>query len=999
MLGHRGGEGAAGLAAVALTALLLAGPGVTSAASAAGAKPFGIASFTMRTTRTVEVPRGPGMAGYGFLEEPYPFSQAGGRPQAVTSTVEFEEAGGQSQPAAPAGDPRNLEIELPPGLLANPLAVPRCPFAQAAEISGSRCPAGTQVGEASLRRTDTVEVGPVVDLTPEPGQPAELGLETSIGKVTLPLPARLVRTAQGYRLAIVAGGLPALGILGVRITLWGVPGAPLHDPERGLFCHTAGTTNEAWSCEGGGESSGAGESPFLTMPSDCAGGPLTATMFSDSWEEPGRYVRAQAMLPATTGCDLLPFAPSLEVDPETQLADEPLGLSLNVKSAQGEGSPPPPLRDLSLTLPQGVSIDPSAADGLTACRASGPEGVGMPSGVDAAGTPLTPEELGEGEQLGPDGLKRLAPGHCPQTSVIGSAEARTPLLEHALHGRVYLGGPLCGGAGEAACTGADAAGGGLSRLYLELGGVAEAGAPSSTSPGSGVVIKLEANLRVDPGNGQLTVEIADAPQLPITDLSLSLTGGPQALLASPPGCGRAATTSDLMPWSAPGLTPQGLLVAGALDASPSSFYEVNGCSPATRFSPGFSAGTVNPLAGAPSPLVVNLTRADREPYLRQFQVDTPPGLSAALAGVTPCGEVEASTGSCPPSSRIGSSLIAAGAGPYPFQLPGTVYLTGPYEGAPFGVAIVTEAVVGPLALGRIVARARVDVDPMTAALTITSDPLPQMLLGVPLRLRRMSLDIDRPGFILNPTDCSALAVRATVASTLGATVSVSSPFAAARCYALPFHPALRAGTQANGQFEGHGASLHVVLTTAPAVGAANLRSMHLALPQRLPARLGTVQRACTETVFDRDPAACPRASLIGYAQARTPMLSAGMAGPVFLVAKDRPHSARSGAFPDMVVVLQAQGVRIDLRASLYVSERNVTSATFASLPDVPIRRLDLVLPQGPHSMLAAGGRLCGRPLRISSALTAQNGARLRRSVRVSVSGCRRYRRPDGRRRG
>ena len=966
----------ASIAVGALLACICAAP---AGASSAEGKPFGIASFSVQSTRTREVAHGPGIPGYGFLEEPYAFTRAAGHPDALTIGVAFDsEEVGEGHSVVPTRDPKDMVIDLPPGLVANPQAVARCPRSQV--LSNVSCPPDTQVGVYAVRASgNKVLFGPIVNVTPEAGQAAELALE--VQGLSLLMTGRLVRTAQGYGLAVVAGGLPMVGAVSVQTTLWGVPAQEGHNGERGLFC-TATDVNAQWTCEGGGQKSGESPVPFLTMGSDCVAGPQLASVRADSWEEPGHWVEAQASLPTTlsgppqgmSGCNLLAFAPSVEVNPETLLADEPLGLRLSVAAPQSEGAPAsaaPPLREATITLPQGVSLSAAVADGVTGCPATGPEGIDMPTGSNASGAPLLPDEVGEGEEAGPDGLARLAPGHCPEASNIGTAEALTPILPSPIKGRVYLAMPGCGGPGQQSCTEHDAVDGNLYRLYVELGG---RGDPHA----EGVNIKLEGRVQANPATGQLTVKLMDIPQLPLSRLKIDLGGGPRAWLDSPATCGPATTTSVLEPWSATGSTPEGVLMPGTPDASPSSFYDVSGCAGAGAFSPGFLAGTLTPQGGAFSAFTLSVTRGDREQYLHGIQLHTPPGLSAMLSSVPPCEDALANSGGCREASRIGGAIVASGAGSHPFQMPGRIYLTAGYDGAPFGLSIVSDLVAGPLNLGRIVIRARIDIDPQTAALTITSDVLPRIVLGVPLRLRRVTLNIDRPGFIFNPTNCDALAITGTIASAAGARAAVSSPFAAAGCRSLQFKPKLTALTRANGEFAGHGASLHVVIVS-PA-GQANMRSLKLDLPQRLPARLETIQKACPERVFKVNPATCPTASVIGSATVATPVLGTAMRGPAILVS----HGA---AFPNLVLVLQSQGVRIDLTGALYVDEHNITSATFRKIPDVPIRRLDLILPEGSRSIFAASAGLCKGALHMSTAITGQNGARVKRAVTVAVSGC------------
>jgi hypothetical protein len=385
---------------LALSALLACICAAPAGASAVEGRPFGIASFTMQTTRAREVARGPGIAGYGFVEEPYVFTQPGGHPDALTSEVEFDtEEVGASSTLAPTRDPENVLIELPPGLVANPQALPRCPLTQL--LSGVDCPSDSQVGVAVLHEGSGGLLAPVVDVTPEQGAASELGLETTSG-LSFPLIGQLVHGAHGYGLALLAHGIPLVGVTGLQVTLWGVPGDQGHDPQRGLSCK-ATTADQPWECTGGGLAYGAPLAPFLTMGAACSAGPESASVRADSWQEPGRYVEAQSTLPAMTGCASLGFGPSLQAHPETQLADEPLGLGLNIEAPQQEGvqaTATPPLRDATVTLPQGVSLSAAVADGLQACPATGPEGIDIPTGLGASGEPLQPGEVGEGEEVG-----------------------------------------------------------------------------------------------------------------------------------------------------------------------------------------------------------------------------------------------------------------------------------------------------------------------------------------------------------------------------------------------------------------------------------------------------------------------------------------------------------------------------------------------------------------------------------------------------------------------
>lgn len=930
------------------------------ASSAVAANPFAIDSFSLQTTQAREVPREAGKPGTGFVQEPYAYTQAAGHPDGLTSSVVFAtERLGEPPHPVPSRDPKDLTIELPPGLIANPFAIPRCPHERFERHE--ECPADTQVGTyVDQLLSERILAGPIVNLEPEAGQAAELALESHLFDVVLR--GRLIRTPAGYALSVVAANLPNLEVVSLATTLWGVPGAQAHDGERGLFCE--GEATSGWSCEGGGQPGEARPAPFLTLPSACTAGPLTATASADSWEQPGQWVSARAMLPSGSpggfgGCAALPFSPSFQLQPETELPDQPFGLTATVAAPQGESSQPapPPLREIAITLPQGVSLSPAGTDGLRACPATGPEGIDIPTGLNAAGEAWEPGEAGEGIEASPDGIGRLAPGHCPDASRIGTAQALTPLFASALEGSVYLAPPDCGGA-LPPCEKQDAADGGLYRVWVELGGTEAAGE-------TGLDLKLAGYLQADPGTGQLTLRLRESPQLPLSRVTIELNGGPRALLDSPPGCGEASASAELVPWSAPGVTPEGLLVTGTPSAEAMVSYPVAGCPPAPTLAPGFLAGSVDPAAGRPTPFSLNVSREDGEQPLSRLRVALPAGLTGMLASVTPCSQAAAATGACPAAARIGSSLVAAGAGSHPLELAGTVYLTGPYAGAPFGLEIVTRVLAGPFDLGTIVVRAAVDVDPRTGALTVTSDPFPPIVLGVPLRLRRIELTLDRPGFVLNPTACGAKRVGATVAGGGGASATASSPFYLYGCGALTFAPKLRAS--ASGR-PGGPAALELRLALPGAgVGTANFARAAVTLPRRLAIRLASLRHACDEAVFAADPSACPQAAVVGIARARTPVLRGRLAGPIYLVS----HGAR--ALPSLVVVLQGEGVRLDLHGSTSVS-RGAVSIAFDSLPDVPVQRLDAYLAPGPRAVLGAGGDLCSLHRTVS--------ARRIRTVRV-----------------
>jgi hypothetical protein len=955
-----------------------------SSATAAESPPFGLKSFSLGTTEKTEIIEA--SAGkYRFVNVSYTFTQAGGHPWALTATGEFTNGEVETQDKSgrhaivPTQDVRDVITELPAGLLGNPTAASTCPLGQ---ILGGQelCPADTQVGVYRLVWLGGKEqLAPIVNVTPEFGQSAEFGLENPANVVPV-LTGHLVRTSQGYGITVVSNQIPIVGLVAFELTFWGVPADPSHDPMRGRFCNSV-VRGEPLSCQGSGnERSGLARVPFMTMPTDCSAGPLTTTVLADSWENPGRaglngqyqgYDEKTALLPGVTGCDRLQFNPTIDVRPDTLLADAPVGLNVEVQVPQVEKPAvpaTPELRNAVVTLPEGLSIGPGIVDGIQACDLSGPEGINFTGP--------------ESEEVGPSGELQLAPGHCPDASIVGTAEAETPLLQNKVEGHVYLARPECGAPGQLGCAEKDALDGKLYRLYLELGG---AGALAR----SGVNIKVAGDTEANPATGQLTTRFEDNPQLPFSKLIVHLNGGPRAPLDNPAVCGAATTTADFTPWSAPGITPEGLSMTGTPDATPAGAFDVVGCQSPAGLSPGFAAGTVTPQAGAFSAFTMNLSRQDREQYVKGVQVHTPPGLLGILASVPLCGEPAASEGTCPEASRIGSTRVASGAGSHPFEIGGSVYLTGPYAGAPFGLSIVTNAVAGPFNLGLVVVRARIDVDPETSTLTVTTDEtgphaIPQIIFGVPLRLKRVTVDIDRAKFMFNPTNCSALRVTATISGSESARTEVSSPFAVGGCRSLVFKPKFTVSTN------GHtsrikGASLDAKLSyPSGSIGKdANIARVKVALPKQLPSRLTTLQKACPAATFAANAAGCPAGSIVGTVRAKTPLLPVGLSGPVYFVS----HGGE--AFPSLIVVLQGDNVRVDLTGTTFINKAGITSSTFKTVPDVPVSTFELYLPQGKGSALAANGNLCKSrsKLKMPTEFVAQNGAVMKQTTKIQVTGC------------
>jgi uncharacterized repeat protein (TIGR01451 family) len=893
-------------------------------------------------SETTAIGATPGFAFQGFdgglLDtEGSSVSQAGSHPYAVRLELQLNTlpASNAFHAIVPVENTRQLTVNFPAGLVIDPNATTRCTEAQLeSDQSGAErtngCPDSSAVGlitpTLNLSEVPIPGASPLYNMVPPPGVPAEFAFDAAgIGAYIHVVGG--VRTGGDYGLYGTANDILEAGeINSATVELWGDPSDPSHDLVRGRCAERTYVHEVGLPC-----STAPVSTPFLTLPSACSG-PLTSTVSSNSWEEPGNFAEdsfathdvAGGPL-GVTGCGKLAFNPSLNVHPETQAGGSPSGLNVDLRLPQKESLEHETqellaeanLKKAVVTLPAGVTVSPSVANGLGAC---------------------TPEEIALSSKEKPS---------CPDSSKVGSAEVITPLLSHPAGGSLYV-----------AQQGNNPFGS-LVALYL----VVEA---------DGAIIKLPGEVSLDPVTGQVTTTFDKSPQLPFSELKLHIFGGPRAALVTPSGCGSYTTTGQLTPWS-----------SETAFESNSSFQVTGGCG-AQGFGPSFSAGTADNQAGGFSPFSVTISRNDGEQALGAVTVTTPPGLLGVIKGVERCPEPQASQGTCGQGSLIGHTTATAGVGPDPVSVTGQVFLTGGYKGAPFGLSIVVPAVAGPFNLGNVVVRASVSVDRSTGQITIVSDPLPTILQGVPLDVRTVNVTVDRSGFMFNPTSCDPLAVTGTLTSAQGASTGVSSRFQAAGCAGLGFHPSFTASTQA-ATSKKNGASLDVKVGY-PTGSQANIRSTAVVLPKQLPARLTTIQQACPEAVFNANPAGCPVGSDIGTATATTPVLAGSLSGPAYLV------SHGGAAFPDVTLVLQGEGVTLVLVGSVDI-KHGITSSDFASIPDAPISSFELNLPEGPHSGLTAvlpakaKGSLCGTSLSMPTTITAQDGAQITQNTKIQVTGC------------
>jgi hypothetical protein len=938
--------------------------------------------------------------------------------------------------ASPVALTKDVNVDLPPGLIGNPEPFPRCSLADFFQRPNPTCKPESVMGVAVTTVNEGGQVGlttlaaPIYNLEPQAGEPARFGF-LPLGAAAPVYIDSSVRTGSDYGISTQVKNITQeAGFLSSTVTFWGVPGAASHDLARGYSCLVAGRKQSfEGPCEALRESA---PPPFWLAPARC-GQSLPSSLSVDSWDSPGSFVSLNSeLVPALSGCNRLPFEPAIKVSPDGSSASTATGLTVDVHVPQEESLNATGLtvaepRKIVVRLPEGVAINPSDANGLESCspgligylgRQTAPL---LPDVTVSAFTPRIPGSI-PSRQVGEDAPFEPGLNFCANASKIGTVRIRTPLLEHELEGAVYL------GAQE------DNPFGTLVAIYL----VAE-------DPVSGSLVKLPGEIKLDPSTGQIETTFEDNPQVPFEDAELHFFGGERAPLSTPSRCGSYTTTASFVPWGANPSSEAAETVRSAASFDITSGPNGSPCTgpgQALPFAPSLAAGTTSNQAGGFSPFSMTMSRPDGQQNLSSIELVMPPGLTGSLTGVELCSEPQANLGRCGPKSLIGETTVSVGVGSDPFTVSGgKVYLTGPYNGqgdcsvgtlgcAPFGLSIVNPAKAGPFDLEHtrynqpacdcLVVRAKVEVNPTTAAVSVISDPpgsphaIPASIEGVPLQIQHVNVVVGTHNdFTFNPTNCDKLEVLGTLHATEGGARTIGVPFQVTNCAALKFEPKVAISTQGKTS-RANGASLRYRLTY-PKVSAgsdANIHYVKVQLPKQLPSRLPTLQKACIRAQFDRDPAGCPAASVIGRASASVPNIPVPLAGPVYFVSNG------GEAFPDLVMVLEGYGVRIDLIGNTHISGSGITSTTFKAIPDNPISSFEIALPEGPYSALAANVNLCkltkvvtvkkkvtvkvhGRKetvmqkvqnaqttkLTMPNEFVAQNGAELHENVPIQVTGC------------
>ncbi len=918
-------------------------------------------------------------------------TQAGAHPFQLTTTLTLNQ-GADARPLEnpthkpsvnPVALPRDLHFDWPPGLIGDPNAFAQCTdaeFYKSIDSGGANaCPPDSAVGvatvivnEPALAEVTQLSV-PLFNMQPRRGEPARFGFNVVEANAPVVIDTQ-IRSGGDYGVTVSSNAITqTAALLSSQVTVWGVPGAAAHNRQRGWAClaESHGRKIEAPLVPCSETAAKAAESPpaFLSLSTSCTG-PMPSTVLGDSWSEPlpvsAFPTLASTSLPALSECESVPFSPSISLTPQKSSASSPSGLNVDLHVPQQEtlsasGRAEGAVKDIAVTLPQGLLVNPSAAGGLQACSESLAGFTGFTQFVapneSATFTPTAPAQLeAEGN-------------FCADASKVATVTVKTPVLPNPLQGGLYL------------ATQNQNPFGSLIALYL----IAE-------DPVSGVVVKLTGETKLSE-SGQITTIFKNNPQAPFEDAELHFLEGERAPLATPARCGSYTSTASLAPWS------------GAPAANPTSSFQITqgpGGGPcpgqSLPFAPSLSAGMSANAAGSYGALSTTIERGDGQQALKKVSVHTPAGMAGILTGVKLCPEAQANAGSCPVESEIGQSTVLAGFGSTPVSVPGGhVYLTEHYEGAPFGLSITEPTKAGPFDLEHdtaspqnqpacdcLVVRAKIEVDPHTAELTVSTDQIPSVVDDVAVQVRKVNVTIDRPNFTFNPTSCDPLSITGSATGYEEALQPLSSPFQAQGCQKLKFlpnSPKFQVSTSAHTS-KANGTSLNVKLSypSAPLGTYANLAKVKVSLPKQLPSRLSTLNKACLAAIFEANPESCPKESAVGRAKVLTPVLPVPLEGNAYFVS----HAAE--AFPDLTIVLKGYGVTVDLVGSTQI-KNGITTSTFKATPDVPFSSFELKLPQGKFSALTANANLCSSKLQMPTELSAQNGTIIQQSTPIAVTGC------------
>jgi hypothetical protein len=837
------------------------------------------------------------------------------------------------------GDPeaaQNVIVNTPEGIFGNPNATTQC---TSEDFALDQCPPASQVGTITIVAKHGGEDEKLLGTAPIFGVHASND-ETALFAFIVPtlnIPVSIpveVRTAGDYGLRFTVSQLTQLAPLkSADITFWGFPAHEDNDDERfpkGSPGAPAGCPASAdTSCITSPTPAAATVRPLINYPVKCTGADIVARLTVETYQDPTHPTTATATYPPVTDCFDMIFKPVLYANPTTKAADSASGLDLRLSAPQplGEATTPSPIRAAQVTLPPGFTINPDAADGQSSC---------------------------------PDALANFnseAAAACPDNSKIGTFSIGTPALDGRLHGAIFIGEPKPGD---------------QYRLIL-------------TVDGFGIHGKFLGSFLPDPATGQLTAVMDNLPQVPFDDFQLHLFASDRGLLATPGRCGVFETRAHFFPWN-DALADQRSAQLFSIETGPGG----GPCPGVTRpFSPTLAAGTTDPTAGGFSDFSLKLDRNDGDQYLGDLNFTMPPGFTGSLRGITYCPEgdisaaalkpglAERSSPSCPPSSEIGTTNVAAGPGAYPFNAVGKIYMAGPFKGAPLSLVAVTPALAGPYDYGTQVVRVAVHIDPTDAHVIAVSDTVPSIIGGVPLRLRSIRVSLDRPRFIINPTNCKPMTVHSEGIGDEGTVAGFDSYFHAVNCFALGFKPKMTIRQMGKATKRSQNPALQIDLRTRP--GDANIKSLSVTLPTAFAIDQRHLGNICSEKELVESQ--CKGRTAIGKASTRTPLLDRPLEGPVYAVSG-------SGGLPRLAFILNGQ-VNLVPRAQTKSLTRRGTGRLHTTVPVVPdaaIGHFRMTIFGGKQGYLVNTRSLCGKTPRVQVAFKAQNGRSLKRTIKLRA-GC------------
>jgi hypothetical protein len=858
-------------------------------------------------------------------------TQAGGHP-------DLETRPSLQSPGEPEAA-ENVIVNLPEGLFGNPQAIPTC---KSADLALSACPISSQAGVITIRANYSGDPNYLLGTAPVYDMEARSSEETArfafivpILNVPISIPVA-VRTASDYGLRMTVSGITqTMPLASADITVWGFPAASENDNSRfpkGTVGSPAGCPQQAsagCASQNGASPHPAGIAvePLTDNPSTCTEQPLIATLDVQTYQDSTNLSHAEAEYPPTTGCEKQNFNPVFNAALTTGEADAPAGLDMELKAPlfESKAASPSNIRSAALALPEGLSINPDAADGQTACTDA-------QANFDSEG-----------------------PARCPDNAKIGNFDIKTPALTGPLTGSLYFGEPKPGD---------------QYRVFM-------------IADGFGIHSKLVASVRPDADTGQLVIGVEDLPQVPFDQFDLHLFSSQRGLVATPIHCAIYNTDSIFVPWNS-ALAYQHSRPNLSVESGPNG----RPCPSQVRpFNPRLVAGTLTPIAGGFSDFSLQLDRDDGDQFLRDLNFEMPPGFTGSLRGIPYCpeaaiaqaasnpGRAELAQPSCPASSQIGTSNVAAGPGTHPFHVDGRIYMAGPLNGAPLSLAVVTPALAGPYDYGTQVVRVALFVDPLTAQVKALSDTVPEIIGGVPLRLRSIRVSINRPNFAINPTNCAPLSVDSQGIGDQGTVTDFSSYFHVVNCSSLGFTPKMSVRQLGKrGQTKrGENPRLRFDLRTSP--GDANLKSVAVTLPKAFAIDQSHLFNICAKAQLQAEM--CAGRQPIGFVKVWTPLLDLPLQGPAYAVSG-------FGKLPHLAFILDGQ-VRIIPQAESRSVNNGHLKTTVPVIPDAPVGHFRLTLLGGNKGYLINTRDLCisgtGR-LRIQ--YSGQNGKRRTQRITPTV---------------